>query len=88
MLINASICYNVRAMPVICLPMPPYETLDQAAAAAGISRRLLTKWISEGKLKGFKVEGDRRRYVDMAELERIRAPKPLESSAEREETQR
>lgn len=61
--------------------MPTLKTLDDAARAAKVSRRLLQLWLSEGKLKRWAIPGDNRRYVDMDEvkallLPRIVPPKP------------
>jgi hypothetical protein len=30
-----------------------------------------------GRMKGWKIEGDRKRYVDMEEIKKLREPKPL-----------
>lgn len=56
--------------------MPPYKNLDDAARELGIPRRTLQRWIGSGKLTGYKIEGDRRRYVDLAEVKRLRKPRP------------
>jgi excisionase family DNA binding protein len=62
----------------IALPgMATWKTLDDAARQLGIGRRTLTRWISEGKLTGYTIAGDRRRYVDMDEVKKLRQPKPL-----------
>ncbi len=57
--------------------MPSLRTLDDAAKSAKVSRRLLQKWLSEGKLRRWQVPGDRRRYVDMAEVKRLMEPREI-----------
>lgn len=65
------------------LAFPPPEltatwrTLDQAAKQLKISRRTLTKWISEGKLTAYTIAGDRHRYVDMDEARKLQEPQPV-----------
>jgi len=54
--------------------MPTLKTLDEAARLSHVSRRLLTKWVSQGKLTAYRIAGDRHRYVDMDELKRVRKP--------------
>jgi len=58
--------------------MPALKSLDDAARAAKVSRRLLQQWLKEGKLKRWQVPGDRRRFVDMVEVKRLLEPRPLD----------
>jgi excisionase family DNA binding protein len=53
------------------------KTLDEAAVVTGLGRRTLQRWITDGKLTGFRVFGDRKRYVDLDEVARLRQPKAL-----------
>jgi excisionase family DNA binding protein len=57
--------------------MPRVKSLDEVAQELGIHRRTLQRWIYEGKLTPYRIEGDRRRYLDIEEVERLREPKPL-----------
>jgi excisionase family DNA binding protein len=57
--------------------VPTWRILDEAAEQTGISRRTLTRWISEGKLTAYARAGDRRRYVDLDQIEKLRALRPL-----------
>jgi excisionase family DNA binding protein len=53
--------------------------LDEAASQTGISRRTITRWISDGKLRAFSRAGDRRRYVDLDDLRKLQELKPIEN---------
>ena len=55
--------------------MTTLKTIDQAVKATGVSRRLLHKWMAEGKLKRWKIEGDRHRYVDLDAIKKLREPR-------------
>ncbi|HEV2033389.1 MAG TPA: helix-turn-helix domain-containing protein [Candidatus Dormibacteraeota bacterium] len=57
--------------------MATLRTLDEAARAAGIGRRTLDRLVADGKLKAYKQIGDRRHYIDMDELDRLRKPRPV-----------
>jgi len=46
--------------------------MDQAAAQLKISRRVITRWVSEGHIRAYTRPGDRHRYVDMDEIKRYR----------------
>ena len=50
----------------------------QAARQLGVSRRTLTRSITAGRVKAYSIAGDKRRYVDMDELRRLRELKPIE----------
>jgi len=58
--------------------LPTWRSLDEAAAQTGISRRTLTRWISEGKLRAYSRAGDRRRYVDLDDIRELQKLKPIE----------
>jgi excisionase family DNA binding protein len=57
--------------------MPTLKTLDEAARLSGVSRRLLQKWVGEGRLTAYRIAGDRHRYVDLDEVKRLRKPERL-----------
>lgn len=57
--------------------MPTLRTLDDAARISKVSRRLLQKWLTEGMLRRWQVPGDRRRYVDIAEVKKLMEPREL-----------
>jgi excisionase family DNA binding protein len=65
-------------LPLPSLPVATWRTLDQAARQLGVSRRTLTRWVTAGRVKAYTIAGDKRRYVDMDELRRLREPKPIE----------
>jgi excisionase family DNA binding protein len=58
--------------------MPTWRHLDDAAREVGVSRRTLNRWIAEGKLRVYRVPGDRFRMVDMDEIKELRKPRPIE----------
>jgi len=58
--------------------MPSLRSLDDAARIGKVSRRLIQKWLGEGKLKRWQIPGDRKRYVDMDEVKRLLEPRPLD----------
>jgi len=58
--------------------LPTWRSLDEAAEQTGISRRTLTRWISERKLKAYSRAGDRKRYVDLDELRKLLELRPIE----------
>jgi excisionase family DNA binding protein len=57
--------------------MPAVKTIDEAARQLKLSRRTVQRWLTEGKITAYRIEGDRRRYVDPAEIKRLREPRPL-----------
>jgi excisionase family DNA binding protein len=65
-------------MAIASALMPTWRSLDDAAAQTGISRRTLTRWVAEGKLRAYKRAGDRRRYVDLDDLRKLQELKPVE----------
>ncbi len=62
--------------------MPTWRTLDDAAKEAGVSRRTISKWVSQGKLRLYARAGDRKHYVDLDEIEKLREMRPLEPPRE------
>lgn len=73
----AYVVWHMHVQPVLSAPMPSLRSLDDAAREVGISRRLLQRWISEGKLQAYRIAGDRRRFVDIEQLNRLRKPEKL-----------
>jgi len=57
--------------------MPTLKSLNEAATLCGVSRRLLQKWVSQGKLTAYEIAGDRKRYVDVEAVQRLRKPQAL-----------
>ena len=60
--------------------MPTLRALEDAADESGLGRRTLSRWVAEGKLTAYGSAGDRKRYVDMDAIKRLRKPKPLTPS--------
>ncbi len=58
--------------------MPTWRSLDDAAKQTGISRRTLTRWVSEGKLRAYGRAGDRRRYVDLDDIRELQKLRPID----------
>jgi excisionase family DNA binding protein len=69
----------MHVVTVLSAQMPSLRSLDEAAQDVGVSRRLLQRWISEGKLQAYRIAGDRRRFVDIEQLNRLRKPEKLPS---------
>ncbi len=59
------------------MPRPRLVPLDEAAEATGLGRRTLQSWLHDGRLTGYRIAGDRRRYLDLGELDRLRRPQRL-----------
>ncbi|MGA7911390.1 MAG: MerR family transcriptional regulator [Candidatus Dormiibacterota bacterium] len=54
------------------------KSLDDAATATGLGRRTLQRWLGAGLLTAYKVPTDRRRYLDLRQIERLRTtPQPI-----------
>jgi excisionase family DNA binding protein len=51
--------------------------MDEAAADLKIGRRTIQRWISEGTVTAYRIAGDRRRYVDLDEIKRLREPQAI-----------
>ncbi|MHB8613538.1 MAG: helix-turn-helix domain-containing protein [Candidatus Dormibacteraceae bacterium] len=58
--------------------LPTWRSLDDAAEQTGISRRTLTRWIAEGKLRAYARAGDRKRYVDLDDIRQLQQLRPVE----------
>jgi len=56
--------------------VPTLKSLDEAAEITGVPRRTLQRWLEEGKLTPWTIEGDRRRFVDLDEIKALREPRP------------
>ena len=52
--------------------------MDEAARETGISRRTLTRWVSDGKLMPNSRFGDRKRYVDLDDIKRLQELGPVD----------
>lgn len=63
-------------MPLLCAPVPTIKSLDEAAEITGVPRRTLQLWLQQGKLTPWTIEGDRRRFVDLDEIKKLREPRP------------
>jgi len=57
--------------------MPRLKALDDAAAQSGVHRRTLQRWLNDGSLTAYRIAGDRKRYIDLDELEKLRQPVAL-----------
>ena len=55
--------------------MPRVVPLDVAAARAGVSKRTVERWLSEHRIKRYRIAGDKRVFVDPDEIERLREPR-------------
>jgi excisionase family DNA binding protein len=53
---------------------PDVKPLDEVAALTGIPRRTLQDWLHYGDLTSYSVKGDRKRYLDINEVNRLRTP--------------
>ena len=58
--------------------LPTWRSLDDAAKQTGISRRSLTRWVAEGKLKAYSRAGDRKRYVDLEDIRKLQQLRPID----------
>ena len=57
--------------------MAKFVPLDEAARRTGVGRRTLYRWIKAGRLHRYKGGiGDRRVYLDLAELRQLQKPGP------------
>ena len=52
----------------------------EAAERLGVHERTLRRWIREGRLKPYRVMGDRRRFVSVDDIERLQEPQELPST--------
>ncbi len=65
-------------MPLLCAPVPTIKSLDEAAEITGVPRRTLQRWLNEGLLTPWEITGDRRRFVDLEEIKKLREPRPVD----------
>lgn len=66
-------------------PMATWRTMDRAAKQLKISRRTLTRWVTEGHIRSYKRPGDRHHYVDLDEIKRYQQQfTPVERKGEEE----
>ena len=77
----ARISYSWRDMAIASRLVPTWRTLDDAARQTGISRRTLTRWVSEHKLRAYSRAGDRRRYVDLDDLHKLQQLRPIDEKS-------
>jgi excisionase family DNA binding protein len=63
--------------------MSTIKSLDEAARASGVSRRLIQKWLGEKRLTAYSIAGDRRRFVDVDEIKKLREPRALPPTSAR-----
>ena len=61
-------------------PVPTWRTMDEAAKQSKVSRRTITRWVTAGLIRVYRVEGDRRRYVDLDEIRKMRQPRLIEGT--------
>src|SRR5438045_2191517 len=57
--------------------LPTWRSLDEAAEQTGVSRRTLTRWISDGKLRAYSRAGDRKRYADLDDIQKLQQLEPV-----------
>jgi len=57
--------------------VPKLIDVDEAARRLGITRRHVFRLIERHALTRFKKGGDRRVYLDAAELRRLKEPRPV-----------
>ena len=62
--------------------LPKVITVAEAAERLGVHDRTVRKWIREGRLKPYRVMGDRRRYVSADEVEALKEPRELDRESE------
>ena len=57
--------------------MPRIKPLDEAARIAGVGRRTIQRWLGEGLITAYQIAGDKRRHVDLDEINTLRKPHPV-----------
>ncbi len=62
---------------LLLAPMSRIKPLDEAARLSRVGRRTIQRWLGEGRLTPFRIAGDKRRYVDVDEITKLRHPEPL-----------
>ena len=58
--------------------MPTWRSMDDAAKTLKVSRRTITRWVTAGLIRVYRVPGDRKRYVDLDEIRKMRTPTPID----------
>jgi excisionase family DNA binding protein len=61
------------------------KPLDEVAALTGVPRRTLQDWLHYGDLTAYRIKGDRKRYLDINEVNRLRTPIPERKTHKRRE---
>ena len=56
--------------------MATWRTLDDAAKQSGVSRRTLQRWVSKGLLTPYARMGDKRLWVDLDQIRKLKEPQP------------
>lgn len=51
--------------------------MDEAAKQLKLSRRTITRWVGEGRIRVYSIPGDRKRYVDLDEIRKMRSTPQL-----------
>jgi hypothetical protein len=46
--------------------------ISLVARLSGVSRRLIQKWLGEKRLTAYSIAGDRRRFVDLDEIKKLK----------------
>jgi excisionase family DNA binding protein len=64
-------------MTVAFPPMPKVIPMVEAAERLGVHESTIRRWIGQGKLKPYRIHGDRRRFVSVDEVEALREPQEL-----------
>ncbi len=64
-------------MTVALPPMPKVISMQEAAERLGVHESTIRRWISQGKLKPYRIHGDRRRFVSVEEVEALGEPQEL-----------
>ena len=65
-------------MVLLCRDVAKVIPVAEAAERLGVHERTIRRWIREGRLKPYRVMGDRRRFVAVDEVEALREPRPLD----------
>jgi DNA-binding transcriptional MerR regulator len=56
--------------------MPRWRPLVDAACEFELHPRTLQRWAKQGLIRTYRVMGDRRAWVDLDEIEKLREPQP------------
>lgn len=58
--------------------IPPYLTFSEVLVLAKVSRRTLERWVSEGLLTVYKVQGQKERRFLSSDVDQLLIPTPVE----------